>query len=288
MTYSLDALLGVERPGSPSPSIAVSHSNMPVVEDKEFANVNGIEYSLDQLIGASSSGTSTPTSPHKIGEQVDASVVDPVQNVAHDTSVALQMGVQPSISRTNSSSSIAAKVKPGNALYFTVIYLAPGDYHRFHSPTAWVVERRRHFVGELFSVSPYMAKRLQNLFVLNERVALLGRWRYGFFSMVPVGATNVGSIKVDFDKDLRTNEPQKRRDRMPPGSYTEAVYSAASPLLGGQPLTPAQQMGGFRLGSTIVLVFEAPESFEFAVKAGQKIKVGKKLGGLREESRKDI
>jgi phosphatidylserine decarboxylase len=54
--------------------------------------------------------------------------------------------------------------------------------------------------GELFSVSPYMAKRLENLFVLNERVALLGRWRYGFFGMVPVGATNVGSIKINFDQ----------------------------------------------------------------------------------------
>jgi phosphatidylserine decarboxylase precursor len=54
-------------------------------------------------------------------------------------------------------------------------------------------------VGELFSVSPYMAKRLENLFVLNERVALLGRWKHGFFSMVPVGATNVGSIKINFD-----------------------------------------------------------------------------------------
>lgn len=53
--------------------------------------------------------------------------------------------------------------------------------------------------GELFSVSPYMAKRLQNLFVLNERVALLGRWKYGFFGMIPVGATNVGSIKINFD-----------------------------------------------------------------------------------------
>ena len=45
-----------------------------------------------------------------------------------------------------------------------------------------------------------MAKRLENLFVLNERVALLGRWTYGFFGMVPVGATNVGSIKINFDK----------------------------------------------------------------------------------------
>lgn len=49
-------------------------------------------------------------------------------------------------------------------------------------------------------MSPYMAKRLENLFVLNERVALLGRWKHGFFGMVPVGATNVGSIKINFDQ----------------------------------------------------------------------------------------
>jgi phosphatidylserine decarboxylase len=315
LTYSLDALLGVERPGTPPPSAAIiRQQSMPAVDDHEFANVNGIEYSLDQLIGgASSPGTTTPISespssstpssptldgsqtpdspsssnqkPTKFGEQVDASVVEPdrdmQETLAHDAGVALEMGVKPSLQRS-SSSWHASALKPNHSLFFTVIYLAPGDYHRFHSPAAWVVEKRRHFAGELFSVSPYMAKRLENLFVLNERVALLGRWRSGFFGMIPVGATNVGSIKVNFDEDLRTNRRRpRRRARPPPGTSSEAVYSHASPVLGGQPLTYGQEMGGFALGSTIVLIFEAPDDFEFVVKAGEKVKVGEKLGDLR-------
>lgn len=303
ITYSLDALLGVERPGSPSSitSTVVEHNrDMSVVDDKEFANVNGIEYSLDQLIGTSSGttspGTTTPTSelppsippsedavPKKFGAQVDASIVEPERSMqdtlVHDASVALEMGFKPPLDKRPNT-----YVRPGNSLFFAVIYLAPGDYHRFHSPTAWVVEKRRHFMGELFSVSPFMAKRLENLFVLNERVALLGRWKYGFFGMVPVGATNVGSIKVNFDKDLRTNV---RGKRPPPGTYTEAVYSAASPILQGQPLTPAEEMGGFRLGSTIVLVFEAPNDFEFTVHSGQKVKVGERLGDVGDKLKTD-
>jgi len=60
-------------------------------------------------------------------------------------------------------------------------------------------------VGTLFSVNPNTAKWLQGLFVINERAMYLGRWKHGFFSMTAVGATNVGSINVFFDKVAITN-----------------------------------------------------------------------------------
>ena len=56
------------------------------------------------------------------------------------------------------------------------------------------------FLGELFSVNPGVARWLQGLFNFNERAIYTGRWRYGFFSLTAVGATNVGSINVHFDK----------------------------------------------------------------------------------------
>ncbi|CAE7224406.1 unnamed protein product [Rhizoctonia solani] len=297
LTYSLDALLGSgSRSTSPvSTPVLLTPPSTPPNEyhvsfpprdpahehasDMEFANVNGIDYSLDQLLGRSAdtpradedadeSATKEEVRASRPREPHDASVGDQSDTIE----VAAELGLSglPSLRRTTSG------VKPNNELFFAVVYLAPGDYHRFHSPAAWVVERRRHFAGELFSVSPWLARRLAGLFVLNERVALLGRWKHGFFSMIPVGATNVGSIVVNFDKNLRTN----LRKRPPPGAFVEAHYTQASALLRGQPLARGHEMGGFKLGSTIVMVFEAPPNFRFTVKPGEKVKVGQAFGDV--------
>lgn len=90
--------------------------------------------------------------------------------------------------------------KDNNELYNCIIYLAPGDYHRFHSPADWLVNYRKHFPGRLLSVKPRFVQQMPEVLHINERVSYTGSWPHGFFSMTAVGATNVGSIKVNFDE----------------------------------------------------------------------------------------
>ncbi|XP_061656676.1 phosphatidylserine decarboxylase proenzyme, mitochondrial isoform X2 [Syngnathoides biaculeatus] len=164
---------------------------------------------------------------------------------------------------------------PDNELFHVVVYLAPGDYHRFHSPADWTVALRRHFTGSLLSVSPGVAGRVKDLFCLNERVALSGRWRHGFFSFTAVGATNVGSIRIYFDRELRTNAPHDKK-----GGFRDLRYAEAEPAEGGVALQRGEAVGEFNLGSTVVVLFEAPKSFAFSVEPGQTVRVGEGLGSL--------
>ena len=276
ITYSLQALLGSESEAVGERTEIRRATKDQVVNDKHFAEINDISYSLSSLMGVSNANpVQDPKLPIKTKETEHDASHRPEDDMTHDASVAIQLGTKAATLATHKDTELSL-INPDNKLFFLVVYLAPGDYHRFHSPTSWVVERRRHFTGDLFSVSPYIANRMKDLFVLNERVALLGRWKYGFYSMVPVGATNVGSIRINFDESLRTNT---RHQSHPAHTFAEAVYSSAS-ILRGQPLLAGEEMGGFRLGSTIVLVFEAPKKWTFTVKAGETIKVGEALGAF--------
>lgn len=264
ISYSLDALLGGENKGDPQSIAFDREDDARVKQEEDFADINGINYSLDDLLGSENGGDNETS-----GQDASVASDAPLTKAKNVAELVTQVSVEESNGR---------KLRDGHGLFFAVVYLAPGDYHRFHSPTNWVVEKRRHFAGELFSVSPYVAKRLANLFVLNERVVLFGRYRYGFMSMTPVGATNVGSIKIAFDKDLKTNTLTKEK---PEHGFVEASYKNSSRILGGHPLKAGEEMGGFSLGSTIVLVFEAPQDFKFNIEEGQKVRVGQSLGQVR-------
>ncbi|KAF2216544.1 hypothetical protein CERZMDRAFT_33132 [Cercospora zeae-maydis SCOH1-5] len=316
VTYSVDALLG-EQPttgahvssnvagskGAPSasPTRGSQGEEEVIREDEEFARVNGISYTLPNLLSGAAAGKQGRSC---LSDQSTKS------STSSELEVAKDLARGPTAPRPWY---YPDRPEMPTALYYCVVYLAPGDYHRFHSPVSWVVESRRHFAGELYSVSPYLVRTLPGLFTLNERVVLLGRWKYGFFSYTPVGATNVGSIVINFDKELRTNslltdtladraaeEAQERGE--PYSGYAEATYESASPVLGGHALRRGEEMGGFQLGSTIVMVFEAPKGrrptldegfmgtevnrkggWQWAIEKGMKVKVGQRLGWVDEE-----
>ncbi|XP_051751770.1 phosphatidylserine decarboxylase proenzyme, mitochondrial isoform X2 [Ctenopharyngodon idella] len=168
----------------------------------------------------------------------------------------------------------ALVTKEGNELFHCVVYLAPGDYHCFHSPTDWRVAHRRHFPGSLMSVNPGVARWIKELFCHNERVVLSGEWTHGFFSLTAVGATNVGSIRIYFDKELRTNNPRYNK-----GTYNDFSY-VTNNNQEGVSMRKGEHLGEFNLGSTIVLLFEAPRDFTFNLQAGQKIRFGEPLGTM--------
>ncbi|KAL5016125.1 hypothetical protein ScPMuIL_005714 [Solemya velum] len=167
---------------------------------------------------------------------------------------------------------IKLNLKPGNKLYHCIIYLAPGDYHRFHSPTDWSVKYRRHFPGELLSVNPGVARWIQGLFNFNERAVYYGDWQHGFFSFTAVGATNVGSIKIYCDEELDTNTGHKHQDGV---FYDKCLVDTDTSEI---PVKKGEMFGEFNLGSTIVLIFEAPKNFQFTVENDLKVQFGQPLG----------
>ena len=293
VTYSVDALLGAGPLASthangnghtsniagsadaPKPSQERHReggsSDAEVIRaEEEFARVNGISYTLPSLFsGDTVSKKKKPKDRHREGGPDAPSDQSTRSARGSEAEVSADLARSPKAPRPwYYPPSDEADVPMG--LYYCVVYLAPGDYHRFHSPVSWVVESRRHFAGELYSVSPYLQRTLPGLFTLNERVVLLGRWKYGFFSYTPVGATNVGSIVINFDRELRTNSllndtladraaAEAQRKGEPYSGYAEATYTESSPVLGGHALKKGEEMGGFQLGSTIVMVFEAPK-----------------------------
>ena len=121
---------------------------------------------------------------------------------------------------------------------FAVVYLSPRDYHRVHSPVAGKLTLVRSLAGTLYPVNSIGERHIPNLFVRNQRVALvIDTPLLGRVTVVMVGAIIVGRITVT----------ALGGDDTRPG-----IYPFHPPL----PLQAGDEIGVFHLGSTAVLFVE--------------------------------
>lgn len=132
---------------------------------------------------------------------------------------------------------------------FATVYLSPRDYHRIHMPITGTLKEMIFAPGDLFSVNPLTAQNVPNLFARNERAIAVFDTEVGPFAMVLVGATIVASIETVWHG---TVAPSKNRE------IVRWTYDDQEPIV----IKKGEEMGRFKLGSTIVAVF-AKDAVEF-------------------------
>ena len=150
------------------------------------------------------------------------------------------------------------KVNDGEYMNF---YLSPKDYHRYHAPASFKIERLIHVPGKLYPVNlKYLNKQI-DLFIENERVILECSHEGKLFYMVFVGALNVGQMVFTFEPKVETNT--HIRDIQ--------IYEYEN-----LEVKKGDCLGYFKMGSTVVIVWEKDfvqieELLNQSVKFGQTI-----------------
>ncbi|GMP95789.1 hypothetical protein CsSME_00044701 [Camellia sinensis var. sinensis] len=103
-------------------------------------------------------------------------------------------------------------------------------------------------------------------------------------AIAAIGATTIGSIELFIEPELWTNQPRKNLLHSEPPE--ERVYE---PEAVGVMLKKGDEVAAFNMGSTVILIFQAPISksleddsasseFRFCIKRGDRIHVGEALG----------
>jgi len=156
----------------------------------------------------------------------------------------------------------ALAARLANGAYAT-IYLSPRDYHRVHAPVSGRVIRYDYLPGALWSVKPWVVERRDRLLARNERVVItLNAGALGLVAVVMVGAGGVGNIELPHGPSSATFRAAGER---------RTIELDASVARG-------DELGAFRLGSTVVVLFEPHATRELLGEPGQPIRVGERFG----------
>jgi len=151
---------------------------------------------------------------------------------------------------------------------FATIYLSPKDYHRIHMPIKGTLKEMVHIPGKLFSVNPATAEKVPSLFARNERVAAIFDTEAGPMAMVLVGAMIVASIETVWSGLVAPAQNNVKHFQ-----YGDSQASVC--------LDKGEEMGRFKLGSTVVLLFpEGKTNFETSMTAESAVRMGERFGQI--------
>lgn len=152
---------------------------------------------------------------------------------------------------------------------FATIYLSPQDYHRVHMPIGGRLRETVYIPGDLFSVNEATVGEVPNLFARNERLVALFDTPAGPMAMVLVGAMIVAGIET-----VWSGQVAPRRRTIERTSY---LPEETPPVA----LAKGDEMGRFKLGSTVVLLFgDGAVQWLDGFKAGTRTRLGEHLGDL--------
>jgi len=150
---------------------------------------------------------------------------------------------------------------------FSTIYLSPKDYHRIHMPMAGTLRQMIHVPGKLFSVNPVTAENVPNLFARNERVVCIFDTASGPMALVLVGAMIVGSVETRWAGVVVPGSRQ----------VTSTRYEGEQAIS----FDKGEEMGRFRLGSTVIVVMpKGAVSWNSNQVAGKTVRMGEAFGAL--------
>ena len=149
---------------------------------------------------------------------------------------------------------------------FATIYLSPRDYHRVHMPVTGRLTATSYIPGKLFSVNGTTADNVDRLFARNERLACYFDTERGPMAMVLVGAMVVAGIETVWSGQVAP----------PPRQPQVTDYRSAPDVV---ELGKGEEMGRFKLGSTVILLFPpATVAWDEAYMGDSPTRLGESLG----------